>query len=605
MKSKYNLDVVYIPSLTVQRRRTNWQQVLLNFLSKSNYILCAVFFLITLAPPIHSEPFHTHPPGYAIASAHPLATNAGLEILAQGGNAFDAAVAVAATLAVVEPYHSGIGGGGVWLLHQEQNHKNLFIDGRETAPKAASKDMFLGPDKKEIPGLSLNGGLAAAIPGHPAALVFIAQNYGRLPLSKTLAPAIKLAKEGFLVDKQFRYFSNMDDRLTLLRKYPATAAIFLNNNQPYLIGERLVQSDLAKTLNLIAEKGANGFYAGDVAKRLVQGVNAAGGIWTIEDLAEYKIKLREPLVGAYHNMLIITAPPPSAGGVALLTMLNVLAKYPLASFSKLQWIHYLVESMRLAYWQRDQFLGDPDFINVPVDKLISANNANQLSALISPYKAIDSKILQGPSSNQKNASTTHFSIIDAEGNRVAATMTVNYIFGSGVVAEGTGVLLNDEMDDFATKVGEENVFGVVGSDKNAIAPGKRPLSSMTPTFLELPGRVAILGTPGGSRIPTMVLIASLIFNESYGAISMVSAMRFHHQYLPDVIQFEPDTFPPGIQEGLKAMGYQLMPLEQNYGDMQAITWDKDRNILTATSDPRNIGLAAKVVTKSEGYGVKY
>ncbi len=564
-----------------------------------------VFFLLLQISSLHAEALHSYPPGYAIASAHPLATNAGLEVLAQGGNAFDAAVAVAATLAVVAPYHSGLGGGGFWLLHQEKNHKNIFIDSRETAPQKASKNMYLGVDGKVIPGLSLNGGLAAAIPGQPAAMVHIAKNYGQLPLEKTLAPAIKLAKEGFLVDKQFKYFSQMDDRLSLLKKYPATAAIFLKNNQPYAIGERLIQTDLAKTLNLIATQGEQGFYTGEVAKLLVQGINEAGGIWTLDDLANYKIKLREPLVGAYHNMLIITAPPPSAGGVGLLTMLNILSNHHLSSFTKLKWVHYLVEAMRLTYWQRDQFLGDPDFITVPVDKLIGADNAKLLSGLITPDKAIDSKILQGPQPNQEHSSTTHFSIIDSEGNRVSATLTVNYIFGSSVVAEGTGVLVNDEMDDFATKLGEQNVFGIVGSEKNAIAPGKRPLSSMTPTFLELPGRVAILGTPGGSRIPTMVLIASLIFNDSYGAISMVSAMRFHHQYLPDVIQFEPDSFSPAIQEGLKAIGYQLMPLSQNYGDMQAITWDKDRNILTATSDPRNIGLAATVVSSSGGYGIKH
>lgn len=559
----------------------------------------------SLATPISSQTYNASPPGYAIASAHPLATNAGLEILNQGGNAFDAAVAVAATLAVVAPYHSGLGGGGFWLLHLEQEHKNIFIDGRETAPNAASRDMYLGADKKVLPELSLNGGLAAAIPGQPAALVYIAKNYGRLPLSQSLAPAIKIAEEGFLVDQQFRYFSLMGDRLTVLRKYPATAAVFLKNNQPYELGDRLVQTDLAHTLSLIAEKGEQGFYAGDIAKRLVQGVNAAGGIWTLEDLANYKIKLREPLVGAYHNMLIITAPPPSAGGVGLLTMLNILANYPVSSFSKLKWVHYVVESMRLAYWQRDQFLGDPDFINIPLEHLTSAENAKQLSTFINPDKALDSKVLQGSSATPKNTSTTHYSIIDAEGNRVSATTTVNFIFGSGVVAEGTGILLNDEMDDFSSKVGEKNVFGIAGSDKNAIAANKRPLSSMTPTFLELPGRVAILGTPGGSRIPTMVLLASLLFYDSYGAISMVSAMRFHHQYLPDIIQFEPDTFPPLIQEGLKAMGYQLAPLAQNYGDMQVITWDKESNVLTAASDPRNIGLAAKVVSSSGGYGVKY
>ena len=579
-----------------------------DLLSVRSYMihLWGVFFCLSSPSfPIYSKSISSHPPGYAVASAHPLATNAGLEILAQGGNAFDAAVAIAATLAVVEPYHSGLGGGGFWLLHQEQTHKNIFIDGRETAPKAASKNMYLNADGKVIPGLSLNGGLASAIPGHPAAMVYIAKNYGRLPLTKTLAPAIKLAREGFFVDKQFRYFSTMDDRLLQLRKYPATAAIFLKNGHPYSIGDLLIQRDLAKTLSLIAVKGEAGFYSGEVAKRLVDGVNGTGGIWTLEDLAQYKIKIREPLVGAYHNMLIITAPPPSAGGVALLTMLNILSNYPLSSFTKLKWIHYLIESMRLAYWQRDQFLGDPDFITIPVDKLISSNNAKQLSTLISPDKAIDSNVLQGPNINQNSSNTSHFSIIDAEGNRVAATLTINYIFGSSVVAAGTGVLLNDEMDDFSTKVGAENVFGIVGSDKNAIVPGKRPLSSMSPTFLELPGRVAILGTPGGSRIPTMVLIASLLFNDYYGAISMVSAMRFHHQYLPDLIQFEPNTFSPEIQEGLKAMGYKLMPLDQYYGDMQAITWDRDRNQLTATSDPRNIGLAAKVVTTPEGYGINY
>ncbi|AUH71695.1 gamma-glutamyltransferase [Legionella sainthelensi] len=557
-----------------------------------------------------AEQYNAQPPGYAVASANPLATNAGLEILAQGGNAFDAAVAVSAVLGVVEPYHSGLGGGGFWLLHQEKEHKNIFIDARETAPMAATKDMYLTPDGSVIPGLSLNGGLAAAIPGEPAALAYIAKNYGRLSLEKTLTPAIRLAEEGFAVDKQLYTFLKNEDRLNQIKKYPATAAIFLKEGQPYLIGERLVQKDLAKTLRLIAKNGEQGFYTGEVAEQLVKGVNAAGGIWTLADLAQYQIKVREPLIGAYHNMLIITAPPPSAGGIALLTMLNILSHYSLDSFSKVQWIHYLVESMRLAYWQREEFLGDPDFVNIPVQKLISAENGKQLSALISPNKATASSVLQkqpkkATTKSPGSTSTTHIAIIDAEGNRVAATMTINYIFGSSVVAEGTGILLNDEMDDFSSKVGEENVFGIVGADKNSIEPGKRPVSSMAPTFLELPGRVAILGTPGGSRIPTMILIASLVFKDAYGAISMVSAMRFHHQYLPDILQFEPDTFPPAIQEGLKAMGYHLMPLGQYYGDMQAITWDKRSNVLTAASDPRNIGLAASIVNQQRGYGVGY
>lgn len=541
----------------------------------------------------------SNPPGYAVASGNALATNAGLAILAQGGNAFDAAVAIAAALAVVEPYHSGLGGGGFWLLHEEGIHKNTFIDSREMAPGAATKNMFLGKDGAVIAGASLNGGLAAAIPGEPAALVYIAKHYGRLPLSKTLAPAIELAQKGFLVDPQFRRFSLFKGRLEQLRRYPATSAIFLKANQPYGISDRFIQKDLAHTLTLLAEKGEQGFYAGEVARRLVKGVREAGGIWTMADLAHYQIKVREPLVGAYHNMLIITAPPPSAGGVALLTMMNILANYPLSSFLPVKKIHYLVESMRLAYWQRDQFLGDPDYVDIPVTKLISADNAKQLSALITPDHVIDSQVLKGPVSNQKHGSTTHFSIIDAQGNRVAATLSINYYFGSSVVPEGTGVVLNNEMDDFSTKVGVENVFGLVGSEKNAIGPGKRPLSSMTPTFLELPGRVALLGTPGGSRIPTMVLLASLVFNEGYGAISMVSTMRFHHQYLPDVLEFEPNTFPPAIQEALKVMGYHLKPLDRNYGDMQAVTWEKERNLFTVASDPRGIGSSAAVVDPSD------
>lgn len=545
------------------------------------------------------------PQGYAIASAHPLATNAGLAVLAQGGNAFDAAIAVAAALAVVEPYHTSIGGGGFWLLHQESTHKNTFVDSREVAPLAATEKMYQTADGTVIPELSLNGGLASAIPGQPAAFVFIAQHYGRLPLAQSLAPAIKLAEEGFLVDKQFRYFLTMGDRPLWLKKYPATAAIFLKNGQSYSIGDRFIQKDLANTLRLIASKGMDGFYTGVTAERLVKGVNTAGGIWTLKDLAQYKIKIRAPLIGAYHNMLIITAPPPSAGGVALLTMLNILAHYPLASFSKVQWVHYVIESMRLASWQREQFLADPDFVPVPTDKLIAAENAKQLSTLIPVHKAIDSRVLQGTPVQQKHNNTTHFSIIDKEGNRVAATLTLNYIFGSSVVAAGTGVLLNDEMDDFATAVGVPNVFGIPGSGLNAIAPGKRPLSSMTPTFLELPQRVAVLGTPGGSRIPTMVLIASLLFHKGYGAISMVSAMRFHHQYLPDVVQFEPDSLIAPVQEALKAMGYKLMPLKQYYGNMQAISWDKQENLLTASSDPRNIGLAAVISDVTVGYGARY
>lgn len=558
--------------------------------------------MLTLA---HSAMSTSLPPGYALASAHPLATKAGLDILAAGGNAFDAAIATSAALAVVEPYHSGLGGGCFWLLYDAKTKKTVFIDGREVAPLAASKDMFIGPDGKLVPGLSLNGGLAAAIPGEPATLAWVAAHYGRLPLVKSLAPAIALAEQGFEVDSQFVYFSTMSDRLQTLQRYPSSAAIYLHNGRAFKAGEWLKQPDLARTLRLLATHGHAGFYSGEVANQLVKGVRDAGGIWTLEDLARYQVMIREPLQGAYHSMLITTAPPPSAGGVMLLTMLNVLERIPLERLSTVQWVHHIAETMRLAYWQSNQHLADPDFVSIPVASLLSTQNATYLRALISPNKATPSSALAGALTPAKNNNTSHIVVLDKEGNRVSATMTVNYIFGSSVVAGGTGVLLNDEMDDFSTKTGEKNVFGLVGSDVNAIAPGKRPLSSMTPTFLEMPNRLAILGTPGGSRIPTMVLLSSLVFHNYQGAISMVSSMRFHHQYLPDWLQFEPESFSPKLQTELKAMGYHLMALKQYYGDMQAITWDKTLNLITAASDPRHIGLAVTISDNNDSYGVKH
>ncbi len=570
----------------------------------SRYCLCVIScFIFSIT---HGSTYADYPASYAVASEHPLATNAGLAILAQGGNAFDAAVAVSAVLAVVSPYHSGLGGGGFWLLHQASTKKNTFIDGREVAPLAATKDMYLDSHGKLIPGLSLNGGLSAAIPGEPAALVLIAKRYGRLPLAQTLAPAIRIAEQGFPVDHQLIHFIKMDDRLQQMQKFPATAAIFLRNGKQYQLGERLVQPDLAKTLRTLAKLGHDGFYRGQVAQRLVDAINHAGGKWTLQDLAAYQVKIREPLQGVFHNVQIITAPPPSAGGIALLTMLNILADYPLQSLSKAQWVHYLVEAMRLAFWQRTELLGDPDFIDIPVTKLLSVENANYLRTFIYPDRATASASLSNKESEKlEGNNTSHFSILDREGNRVAATLTLNYIFGSSVVAEGTGVLLNDEMDDFSTAITEKNVYGLVGSAKNIIGPGRRPLSSMAPTFLEMPGRLAILGTPGGSRIPTMVLLASLLFNDSFGAISMVSAMRFHHQYLPDVIQFEPDTFSQALQDNLRSMGYHLAPLPQYYGDMQVITWDRQHNLVTAASDPRHIGLSATMGEEKSGYGFRF
>lgn len=570
-------------------------------------IRLGVLLLLAMVLTVQAGSAKTMLPGYAVSSAHPLATQAGLEILAHGGNAFDAAVAISAALAVVEPYHSGLGGGGFWLLHQADTKKNIFIDGREVAPMAASKNMYIASDGTLQEARSLNGGLAAAIPGEPAALVWIAQHYGRLPLAVTLAPAIRFAESGFPVDQQLYYFLTMSDRQQQLAQHAASAEIFLQNGKPYPIGSLLIQKDLAKTLRQIATHGHDGFYRGTVAKQLVDAVNQAGGIWSLQDLERYAIKVREPLYAQFHDLRVITAPLPSGGGIALVTMLNILSEYPLQTFSQVQWVHYLVESMRLAYWQRSQFLADPDFVAVPLQNLLSKANARYLRSLIPPARAIDNTTLKTPVILPgKSSSTTHFSVIDAEGNRVAATMSINYIFGSSVVAKGTGVLLNDEMNDFSIDPTTKNVFGLIGGEANSIAPGKRPLSSMTPTFLEMPHRLAILGTPGGSRIPTMVLLATLSFYDTYGAISMVSRMRFHHQYLPDEVQFEPDTFPLWLQQQLRTMGYHLVALKQYYGDMQAITWDEESQLITASSDPRHIGLSAVMLQQNTGgYGVTH
>ncbi len=529
----------------------------------------------------------------AVASAHPLATEAGLEIFAAGGNAFDAAVAVTAALAVVEPYSSGLGGGGFWLLHRAADGREVFLDGRETAPAAAHRDMYLSEDGQVIPGLSMNGPLSAAIPGVPAALDHLARHYGRLPLERTLAPAIRLAREGFPVDAHYRRLAAF--RAEVMRYYPETARLFLVDGAPPPEGHVIRQPELAEVLEAIAERGRDGFYRGEVAERLVAGVRAAGGIWTLEDLAGYRVKEREPLRGEYRGIRLTLAPPPSSGGVALLTMLNILAPYDLQAMGEADRIHLLVEAMRRAYRDRAQYLGDPDFVTVPVARLTHPWYAAGLRAAISPRRATPSELLPGPEElPDEGPHTTHFSILDGEGNRVAATVTVNYPFGSGFVPPGTGVLLNDEMDDFSAKPGVPNAYGLVGAEANAIAPGKRPLSSMSPTFVDDGERLGILGTPGGSRIITMVLLGILDFAAGRGPEHWVTRPRFHHQYLPDAIQHEPDAIPEAVAAELEARGHTLKDLGGTYGNMQAILWDRRRGRVEAASDPRGIG-SARVV----------
>lgn len=527
------------------------------------------------------------PPLAAIASAHPLATQAGMDVLSRGGNAFDAAVAVSAALAVVEPYSSGLGGGGFWLLHRERDAFDVMVDGREKAPLAASRNMYLDDNGDVIPGLSVDGALAAGIPGVPAALAHISRHYGRLPLPVSLAPAIRLAREGFAVDAIYRRMAQF--RLACLQEDSVAAGIFLQDDEVPASGHRLMQQDLADTLTAIARSGSEGFYRGALAHKLVEGVRAAGGIWSIQDLEQYRVVERPPVRGEYRGLRIISAAPPSSGGIALVSMLNMLSGFPLQRLDAVTRTHLVIEVMRRAYRDRAEFLGDSDFVAVPVERLGSREHARQMAASIRLRQATPSSLLPASAPQTEGRDTTHFSILDEAGNRVSATLSINYPFGACVVAPGTGVLLNDEMDDFSAKPGEPNVYGLIGADANAIEAGKRPLSSMTPTFVESEQGVAILGTPGGSRIITMVLLGVLDMAAGGDPESWVGLPRYHHQYLPDVVQFEPGAFDAAMQQALSARGHELQPLESHYGNMQAIYWDKRSGEVLAASDPRGAG----------------
>jgi gamma-glutamyltranspeptidase/glutathione hydrolase len=556
-------------------------------------VLCVL--LLWLAVPAWAA--NARPSAAAVASAHPLATEAGQEILAAGGNAFDAAVAVTAALGVVEPYSAGLGGGGFWLLHRASDGFDVIIDGRERAPLAAHRDMYLDDKGRVIEGLSTHGPLAAGIPGTPAALVYLAKHYGRLPLAQTLAPAIKLAEQGFPANSDYREVARHE--LQTLRRYDATAQIFLHNDKAPALNALIRQPGLAATLKAIASYGRDGFYQGAVAKRFVDGVRAAGGIWQLEDLARYGVKERRPLQGQYRGMHIVTAPPPSAGGVGLIEALNILSGYTLNQLDDATRTHLIVEALRWVYRDRAEYLGDPDFVDVPLRVLMDPMYAARLRAGISLNQATPSQLLPPIASyHNESPDTTHFSILDSNGNRVAATITINYPFGSGFMPPGTGVLLNNEMDDFSAKPGSPNLYELVSAEANAIEPGKRMLSSMTPTFLDTGKRMAIVGTPGGGRITSMMLLATLAFINGADAQDMVSRLRFHHQYLPDEVQFETGALAPAVVQDLKAMGHTLHELRHGRGNMQVVIWNRATNHVEAASDPRGIGTATVSTQKS-------
>jgi len=547
-----------------------------------------LLFLLMILPSL-SLAAGQPPPAAAVASAHPMATAAGHEILAAGGNAFDAAVAVSAALAVVEPYSSGIGGGGFWLLHRAVDGFETMVDGRERAPLAATRDMFLDDKGEVVPGASMNGPLSAGIPGEPAALTHISETYGSLPLSQVLAPAIRYAREGFPVTTHYRRMAGF--RLEVLRSSKPAAEIFLKDGDVPPLGHLIKQPDLANTLEALVRNGAAGFYRGEVASQMLKAVRKAGGIWQQQDFDNYAPVERQPIRGHYRGLTITSAAPPSSGGVALVSMLNILQNYTFQNLDKTTRTHLIVEAMRRAYRDRAEYLGDPDFVPVPIGRLTHPYYASGLAASIRLDRATSSSELPGVIAEPGGNHTTHFSILDKAGNYVSATLSINYPFGSGFVAAGTGVLLNDEMDDFSAKPGTPNAYGLIGAEANAIAPGKRMLSSMSPTFVSGPDGVAILGTPGGSRIITMVLLGILEYADSKGPSAWVSRPRFHHQYLPDTVFYEADAFSNEEALALEALGHHLEKADTTWGNMQAVLWDTRHGTVTAASDPRGEGQA--------------
>jgi len=531
-----------------------------------------------------------------VVTSEPLATDAGVEILQAGGNAVDAAVAVGFALAVTYPYAGNIGGGGFMLVRMATGDA-AFIDYREEAPGAATRNMYLDPKGDVIPDASIVGAPAVGVPGTVAGLALAEQKYGKLGLARVMAPAIRLAAEGFPVS--YALARSLRGNRALLEKFEASRRIFLHEGKLYEPGEIFKQPELADTLRLIALTGPDGFYRGPTAQALVDTMTKYSGLITLADLAQYRAKVREPLVGHFRGYTILSAPPPSSGGVALVEMLNVLEPLDLGAPDSYHSIELMTETMRRAYADRAAYLGDADFVPVPVKGLTSTDYAAKLRAEILAAKP-DSPVKAGLSAElTEGGQTTHFSVVDAEGNAVSNTYTLNAGYGSGVTVEGAGFLLNDEMDDFASKPGVPNMFGLIQSEANAIAPRKRPLSSMTPTIVledrdagSVPRVLFVLGSPGGGTIINTVLEVLLnVLAFKMDVREAVTAPRFHHQWMPDVLEMEDWGFSADTLDKLKEAGYKLR-VRGRIGECQAITVDPATQWRFGAADPRGDGKAA-------------
>ncbi|BAY99037.1 gamma-glutamyltransferase [Tolypothrix tenuis PCC 7101] len=550
-----------------------------------------------------------------VVSAHPLASDAGISMLRKGGNAVDAAVATTFAISVVEPFSAGIGGGGFLLMHSEKTGEMKALDFRERAPIKATRNLYLDAQGKVRPNASINGYLAVATPGTVAGMYEVHRRYGKLPWREVIKPAIALAKDGFIISPLLTYRSlpALANRKQVILSNPAAREIFTRNGEYYQPGERLVQRDLAKTLEAIAQNPQS-FYTGNIAQAIAADMAKNGGLITLADLKAYKPIWRTPICGNFHQAKICSMPPPSSGGVHLLQILNIIGDSNLKSWG---WhhpdaLHLMVEAMKIAYADRSQYLGDPDFVKVPVQQLISTPYAKKRRQEINmevakpstQIKPIDQKTLQQFSQAlplgltqrshpkfSESPETSHLTVVDAQHNAVSLTFTINLGFGAGVVTPGTGIVLNNEMDDFAAAPGVPNAFGLVGNEANAIAPRKTPLSSMTPTIVTENGQLKMaVGAPGGSTIITQVLQVILnVLEYGMDAGAAVSAPRIHHQWLPDELRVEPWGLDALTLQELRRRGHNIKETTP-WGNANAIVVTTDRN-LEGAADPRGEGAA--------------
>ena len=536
-----------------------------------------------------------------VVADHHLASQAGADMLIQGGNAVDAAVAASFVLSVVRPQSTGIGGGGFLLYYNNKDSETSVFDFRERAPVKASKNMFIDPNTGNaldyfykgvrIPNASINGHMSVGVPGLVAGLLEVHTHHGTLPLKKIIKPAIKIAREGFQVYPSLA--KAIMDRQLVLRNFPGSRKLFLPKGRPLSVGEKLIQEDLATTLELISQHGKRGFYHGRTLDLLLAELEL-GGIVTRDDFEQYKVKVLKPVIGHYKDHKIVSMPPPSSGGVHIIQILNMVSAYPFASWSMNSpaRIHHLAEAMRRAYVDRAKYLGDPEFSDVPTKGLISMKYARNLQATINSRKATPSRELAaGNPFPYESPETTHISVVDKEGNAVSSTQTINFSFGSGVVAQGTGVVLNDEMDDFSIKPDSPNAYGLLGSEANSVAAKKTMLSSMSPTLVFDKNKKLrmVVGSPGGSMIITATLqtiLNSIDYNLPLE--DAVHSYRIHHQWFPDELRIEKDGVTPQTVRKLAALGHNVREFEGAIGKVQAIAWEKGGWV--GVSDTRSDGV---------------